>query len=89
MNEIDLRLMRAAVTVAEELNFGRAAKRLHISQPGLTKQIQDLEGFLKTRLFERDHQKVTLTEAGRAFVAEAQLVFSPPSTGNPCGKIGR
>ncbi len=73
MNEIDLRLMRAAVAVAEELNFSRAAIRLHISQPALTKQIQDLEGFLKTKLFERDHQKVTLTDAGRAFVAEAQL----------------
>ena len=73
MNEIDLRLMRAAVAVAEELSFSRAAIRLHISQPALTKQIQDLEGFLKTKLFERDHQRVTLTEAGRAFVAEAQL----------------
>ncbi len=73
MNEIDLRLMRAAVAVAEELSFSRAAIRLHISQPALTKQIQDLEGFLKTKLFDRDHQKVTLTEAGRAFVAEAQL----------------
>ena len=73
MNEIDLRLMRAAVAIAEELNFSRAAVRLHISQPALTKQIQDLEGFLKTKLFDRDHQRVTLTEAGRAFVAEAQL----------------
>lgn len=73
MNEIDLRLMRAAVAVAEELSFSRAAVRLHISQPGLTKQIQDLEGFLKTKLFERDRQNVTLTDAGRAFVAEAQL----------------
>ena len=41
MNEIDLRLMRAAVAVSEELNFSRAAIRLHISQPALTKQIQD------------------------------------------------
>lgn len=73
MNEIDLRLMRAAVALAEELNFSRAAIRLHISQPALSKQIQDLEGFLKTKLFERDHQKVALTDAGRAFVAEAQL----------------
>lgn len=73
MNEIDLRLMRAAVAVADELNFGRAAIRLHISQPALTKQIQDLEGFLRTKLFDRDRQKVALTDAGRAFVAEAQL----------------
>lgn len=72
MNEIDLRLMRAAVAVAEELNFSRAAIRLHISQPALTKQIQDLEGFVGTKLFQRDHQKVTVTDAGDAFVAEAR-----------------
>jgi DNA-binding transcriptional LysR family regulator len=75
MNEIDLRLMRAAVAVAEELNFSRAAARLHISQPALTKQIQDLEGLLKTKLFDRDHQKVALTDAGRAFVAETRLAL--------------
>ena len=40
MNEIDLRLMRAAVAIADDLNFSRAAVRLHISQPALTKQIQ-------------------------------------------------
>jgi DNA-binding transcriptional LysR family regulator len=75
MNEIDLRLMRAAVAVAEELNFSRAAARLHISQPALTKQIQDLEGYLNTKLFERDHQRVTVTDAGNAFVAEARLAL--------------
>jgi len=75
MNEIDLRLMRAAVAVAEELNFSRAAVRLHISQPALTKQIQDLEGFLNTKLFERDHQKVIVTDAGHAFVAQARIVL--------------
>jgi DNA-binding transcriptional LysR family regulator len=75
MHEIDLRLMRAAVAVAEELNFSRAATRLHVSQPGLTKQIQDLEGFLGTKLFERDHQKVAVTDAGHAFVAEARIAL--------------
>ncbi len=75
MNEIDLRLMRAAVAVAEELNFSRAAGRLHISQPALTKQIQDLEGFLNAKLFVRDHQRVTVTDAGDAFVAEARLAI--------------
>jgi len=75
MHEIDLRLMRAAVAVAEELNFPRAAVRLHVSQPALTKQIQDLEGYLGTKLFERDHQKVTMTDAGHAFVAEARMAL--------------
>jgi DNA-binding transcriptional LysR family regulator len=75
MHEIDLRLMRAAVAVAEELNFSRAAARLHVSQPGLTKQIQDLESFLGTKLFERDHRKVSVTDAGQAFVAEARIAL--------------
>jgi DNA-binding transcriptional LysR family regulator len=73
MNEIDLRLMRAVVAVADELSFTRAATRLHISQPTLTKQIQDLESFLRTTVFDRDHQKVCLTDAGRAFTEEAKL----------------
>lgn len=73
MNEVDLRLLRAALTVAEELHFSRASARLHISQPALTKQIQDLEGFLRTPLFHRGQQGVTLTDAGRAFVQEAKL----------------
>ncbi len=71
MIEIDLRLLRAAVVVAEELNISRAASRLRISQPALTKQIQELEDRIGIRLFDRDTQKVELTEAGRAFVAEA------------------
>jgi DNA-binding transcriptional LysR family regulator len=75
MNEIDLRLMRAAVAIAEELNFSRAASRLHITQPALTKQIQDLEGFLNTKLFERDHQRVAIMDAGNAFVAEARMAL--------------
>jgi DNA-binding transcriptional LysR family regulator len=71
MIEIDLRLLRAAVVVAEELNISRAAFRLAISQPGLTKQIQELEHRVGVRLFDRDTQRVELTEAGRAFAAEA------------------
>jgi DNA-binding transcriptional LysR family regulator len=72
MVEIDLRLLRAAVIVGEELNISRAAYRLGISQPGLTKQIQDLEERLSVRLFDRDTQSVEPTEAGRAFLAEAE-----------------
>jgi DNA-binding transcriptional LysR family regulator len=48
---------------------------LHISQPALTKQIQDLEGYLNARVFERDHQRVKLTDAGDAFVAEARIAL--------------
>jgi DNA-binding transcriptional LysR family regulator len=75
MNEIDLRLLRAAVAVAEELSFSRAAQKLHVSQPGLTKQIQDLEAILHVSLFTRDRQRVHLTDAGRAFVDESRLAL--------------
>jgi DNA-binding transcriptional LysR family regulator len=75
MKEIDLRLLRAAVAVAEELSFSRAAQKLHVSQPGLTKQIQELEAILHVSLFTRDRQRVRLTEAGRAFVEESRLAL--------------
>lgn len=68
----EIRLMRAAIALAEELNFSRAAERLHISQPTLSKQIYELEGQLGFRLFERNHQTVELTDAGRMFVEEAR-----------------
>jgi len=76
MNEIDLRLMRAAVAIADDLSFSRAATRLHISQPALTKQIHDLENALGTAVFDRDHQKVELTDAGRVFVEGAGLTLA-------------
>lgn len=75
MNEIDLRLIRAAIVLAYELNFSRAAERLNISQPALTKQIQDLEALLNVKIFLRSHQRVSITEAGKAFLEEAKLVI--------------
>jgi DNA-binding transcriptional LysR family regulator len=68
----EIRLMQAAITLAEELNFTRAADRLHISQPTLSKQIYELESQLSFRLFERNHQIVELTDAGRKFVEEGR-----------------
>lgn len=68
----ETRLMQAATVLAEELNFSRAAERLHITQPALSKQIYELEDQLEFRLFERNHQGVELTDAGRAFVEEAR-----------------
>lgn len=73
MVEIDLRFLRAAVALAEDLNYSRAASRLHLTQPALTKQIQDLEGLLGVPVFNRDRRSVELTDAGRAFVEEARL----------------
>lgn len=68
----EIRLLQAAITLAEELNFSRAAERLRLTQPALTKQIFELEGQLDLRLFERNHQIVDLTNAGRAFIEEAR-----------------
>jgi DNA-binding transcriptional LysR family regulator len=70
---IEVRLLSAIVTLADELNFTRAAKRLGITQSGLSRRVASLEKKYRVELFERDHANVTLTDAGRVFVEEAKL----------------
>ena len=71
----ELRHLRYFLVVAEELHFRRAAERLHIAQPALSRQIQQLETAIDIQLFERTNRKVVLTEAGKVFYTEAKAIF--------------
>src|SRR5260370_4304327 len=72
---VELRLYRYVAVLAEELNFTRAALRLHVAQPSLSKQIRELEDYLGAQLFERTKRDVRLTAAGEAFTAEARFTL--------------
>jgi DNA-binding transcriptional LysR family regulator len=74
--DLDMRKLRYFVAVAEELNFGRAADRLHIAQPVLSRQIRSFESELGAQLFVRDSRGTELTVAGKQLLDDARFLLS-------------
>ena len=72
---MELRHFHSFIAVAEELNFTKAAKRLQIAQPPVSRHIHDLETELGVQLFERNSSRVFLTDAGRSFLNEVRVAL--------------
>ncbi len=72
---MEFRQLRSFIVVARELNFSRAARELHLSQPALSAQIKALEDDLGTLLLERNKRMVRLTRAGESFLADAKVLM--------------
>jgi DNA-binding transcriptional LysR family regulator len=73
--QMELRHLRYFIATAEEENVSRAALKLHVSQPAISRQIQDLESELGFKLFERHAKSLKLTEAGKVFLADAKALL--------------
>jgi DNA-binding transcriptional LysR family regulator len=77
---MEIRHFKAMVAVAEELHFGRAAKKLHLSQPPISLAIKELETELGVRLFERSSRQIAITPAGESVLRDARAVLASIET---------
>lgn len=74
-NQIEFRHLRYFQIVAKELHFRKAAEKLFITQPALSRQVQQLEEYIGAELFKRDKRNVSLTQAGEYLLKESQFLF--------------
>lgn len=81
MADLDPRLLRAFVAVAEELSFSRAAERMGLAQQALSAQVRQLEGRLDAKVFKRTTRRVTLTPAGEALLPHARDALAAVDAG--------
>src|SRR4029077_11968860 len=72
---MELRHLRYFVAVAETLSFTKGAKKLHLAQPSLTRQIKDLENEIDVLLVDRRNQQIRLTDEGRSFLVDAKRLL--------------
>ena len=79
VSDMELRHLRYFVVVGEEQHFRRAALRLHIAQPALSRQIQDLEEEIGFRLFDRLSRGVKISAAGKLFLEDARRILQQVS----------
>src|SRR5262245_4570752 len=87
---MELRHLRYFVAVGEEQHFGRAAERLHLAQPALSRQIQDLENEIGFKLFERLPRGVKITRAGQSFLEDARRILQELNTATMrAGRVAR
>jgi DNA-binding transcriptional LysR family regulator len=87
MQGMELRHLRYFIVVAEELNITRAATRLHVSQPPLSRQIRDLENELGVKLIERTVKPIRLTKAGVVFFAKARSILNQVAAASKAAQL--